>query len=74
MYAEQVLMLSEGNPVAIGTPSQIFTPQQLEAVYDVVFEVMQLFERTTDCRAAFLRFRAPNRRIERCSKTVLLKV
>ena len=42
MYAEQVLMLREGDPVAIGTPALIFTPQQLEAVYDVPFEVMQL--------------------------------
>ena len=42
MYAEQVLMLREGNPVAVGTPTLIFTPQQLEAVYDVPFEVMQL--------------------------------
>ena len=42
MYAEQVLMLREGNPVAVGTPALIFTPQQLEAVYDVPFEVMQL--------------------------------
>lgn len=42
MYAEQVLMLQAGNPVAVGTPAFIFTPQQLEAVYDVPFEVMQL--------------------------------
>ena len=35
MYAEQVLMLREGNCVAIGPPTLIFTPQQLEAVYDV---------------------------------------
>ena len=42
MYAEQVLMLREGNPIAVGTPKFIFTPQQLEAVYDVPFEVMQL--------------------------------
>ena len=42
MYAEQVLMLREGNPVAVGTPALIFTPQQLEAVYDVPFEVIQL--------------------------------
>ena len=42
MYADQVLMLREGNPIAVGTPEFIFTPQQLEAVYDVPFEVMQL--------------------------------
>ena len=42
MYAEHVLMLREGNPVAVGTPAFIFTPEQLEAVYDVPFEVMQL--------------------------------
>ena len=42
MYADRVLMLQDGNPVAIGTPEFIFTPQQLEAVYDVPFEVMQL--------------------------------
>ena len=42
MYAEQVLMLREGNPIAVGAPELIFTPQQLEAVYDVPFEVMQL--------------------------------
>ena len=42
MYAGQVLMLQEGNPIAVGTPAHIFTPQQLEAVYDVPFEVMQL--------------------------------
>ena len=42
MYADQVVMLREGNPVAIGTPDVIFTPQQLETVYDVPFEVMQL--------------------------------
>ena len=42
MYAEQVLMLREGNPVAVGSPAFIFTPQQLEAVYDVPFEVIQL--------------------------------
>ena len=42
MYAEQVLMLRDGSPVAVGTPAHIFTPQQLEAVYDVPFEVMQL--------------------------------
>ena len=42
MYAEQVLMLRDGSPVAVGTPAHIFTPQQLEAVYNVPFEVMQL--------------------------------
>ena len=42
MYADRVLMLRDGNPVAVGTPEFIFTPQQLEAVYDVPFEVMQL--------------------------------
>lgn len=42
MFAKQVLMLREGNPVAVGTPEFIFTPQQLEAVYDVPFEVMRL--------------------------------
>ena len=42
MYADQVLMLREGNPIAVGAPKFIFTPQQLEAVYDVPFEVMQL--------------------------------
>ena len=42
MYAEQVLMLRKGNPVAVGTPTLIFTPQQLETVYDVPFEVMRL--------------------------------
>ncbi|RKU07498.1 ABC transporter ATP-binding protein [Candidatus Poribacteria bacterium] len=42
MYAEQVLMLREGNPIAVGTPTLIFTPQRLEAVYDVPFEVVQL--------------------------------
>ena len=42
MYAEQVLMLREGNPIAVGTPQFTFTPQQLEVVYDVPFEVMQL--------------------------------
>ncbi len=41
MYAEQVLMLRDGNRVAVGTPTLIFTPQQLEAVYDLPFEVMQ---------------------------------
>ena len=42
MYADQVLMLRDANPVAVGTPEFIFTPQQLEAVYDVPFEVMKL--------------------------------
>ena len=42
MYAEQVLMLRDGSPVAVGTPESIFTPQQLEAVYNVPFEVVQL--------------------------------
>ena len=42
MYAEQVLMLRDGSPVAVGTPAHIFTPQQLEAVYNVPFEAMQL--------------------------------
>ena len=42
MYAEHVLMLREGNPIAVGTPQFTFTPQQLEAVYDVPFEVTQL--------------------------------
>lgn len=41
MYAEQVLMLRDGNSIAVGTPARIFTPQQLEAVYDLPFEVMQ---------------------------------
>ena len=42
MYADQVLMLRDAKPVAIGTPASIFTQQQLEAVYDVPFEVIQL--------------------------------
>ena len=40
MYADKVLMLREGNAVAIGTPETVFTPQQLEFVYDLPFETL----------------------------------
>ena len=40
MYADKVLMLRDGNAVAVGTPETVFTPRQLESVYDLPFETL----------------------------------
>lgn len=42
MYAEHVLMLRQGIPIAVGPPALVLTPQQLETTYDVPFEVKRL--------------------------------
>lgn len=41
MYADKVLMLRDGNAVAIATPETVFTPRQLESVYDLPFEALR---------------------------------
>ena len=41
MYADKVLMLRDGNTVAVGTPETVFTPRQLESVYDLPFEALR---------------------------------
>ena len=40
MYADRVLMLRDGNAVVTGSPEIVFTPSQLESVYDLPFETL----------------------------------
>ena len=40
MYADKVLMLRDGRAVIAGSPDTVFTPEQLEAVYDLPFETL----------------------------------
>lgn len=40
MYADKVLMLRDGNAVVTGSPESVFTPKQLESVYDLPFETL----------------------------------
>ena len=42
MYADHVLMLRQGIPIAVGPPALVLTPQLLETAYDVPFEVKRL--------------------------------
>ena len=41
MYADKALMLRDGNAVAVGPPERVFTPSQLESVYDLPFESLR---------------------------------
>ncbi len=41
MYADKALMLREGIAAAVGTPETVFTPPQLESVYDLPFEALR---------------------------------
>ncbi|MDE0297854.1 MAG: heme ABC transporter ATP-binding protein [Candidatus Poribacteria bacterium] len=40
MYADKVLILRDGNAVTAGSPETVFTPEQLESVYDLPFETL----------------------------------
>ena len=40
LFADQVIMLNQGQIVAIGSPSQVFTETKLENVYNLKFEIL----------------------------------